>query len=162
MQTPRIFIAYAPRAGLRCALAYLSSRHDAYGWFTGPSADATLASAYFVLDEYYTPRETRYIEVPPGELHAGAIDDEARCHELARLQDAVAHEWLFYRGDPGAERELALYAAAELACGGDVNLRFERLNRLSKGQANWTFYTPAFEHGVLETLSRRWPLDYRV
>ena len=161
MQTPRIFVAYAPRAGLRCALAYLASRRDVYGWFTGPGADAALASAFFMLYDYYTPRETQCLLVPSSELHAGAIDDEARCHELAHLQDAFAHEWLVYRGDADAPAEIERYAAAELACGSDVGLRFERLNRLAKEQANWTWYSPGFEHGVLEALAKRWPLDYR-
>ena len=159
MQTPRTFIAYAPRAGLRCALAYLPAGHDVLGWFTG-SADGRVESAYFLLEDYYSPRETRYVAVPAGDLHSSWGVDEARCHELARLQDTFAREWLFYRDDPRAPGELGQYARGELAAG-EVNVRFERLNRLSRLQPNWTWYSPQFEHGVLETLARHWPLDYR-
>lgn len=161
MNTPRIFLCYAPRgAGLRCAVAYVAAGRDAHGWFTGPG-EAEMESAYFVLEDYYTPRETRYVAVADSELHSKWTADEAMCHELARLQDAFAHEWLFYRGDPGAEAQLAQYAQGELAAG-IVSIRFDKLARLSKEQPNWTFYSPEFEHGVLETLSRHWPLDYRA
>lgn len=159
-RTPQIFLAYAPRAGLRCAVAYLASGNDVYGWFTGP-VDGRLESSYFVLEDYYTADETRYVAVAEGDLHSGWTSDEARCHELAALQDAFVHEWLFYAADPGAAAQLEEYARGELAAG-EAAIRFERLNRFSKLQPNWTCYSPEFEHGVLECLARRWRLDYRI
>ena len=161
MHTPNIFLAYAPRLGLRCAVAYLSSGRDAYGWFTGLAADGAMRSAYFVLEDHYAPTETRYIEVREDGLHSAWTTDEARCHEMASLQDAFSHEWLAVRGDPAAEADLGKYAQGELAAG-DVNIRFERLSRLDKDQPTWTFYSPHFEDGVLKTLSRHWPLDFRA
>ncbi|HXZ48819.1 MAG TPA: hypothetical protein VEG27_07340 [Usitatibacter sp.] len=161
MRTPRIFLCYAPRAGLRCAVAYLATERDAYGWFTGQS-DRGHESAYFVLEDFYTPRETRYVAVPEADLHSRWTRDEAMCHELARLQEAFTREWLFYRSDPRAKSELESYAQAELASGGGANIWFERLNRLSKLQANWTYYSHDCEHAVLKYLGERWPLDYRV
>lgn len=161
MNTPRIFLCYAPRGpGLRSAVIYVPAGNDARGWFTGPGEHG-LESAYFDLQDYYTQHQTRYVAVPDDELHSRWTRDEAMCHELARLQDTFTHEWLFYRGEPGAALQLADYARGELAAG-EVNIRFERLARLSKLQPNWTFYSPEFEHGVLETLSRHWPLDYCV
>jgi hypothetical protein len=159
MQTPAIFMAYAPRAGLRCAIAYLTSHRDVYGWYTG-GVDGRLESAYFVLEDYYSPGGSRFAAVAEGDLHSGWTAGEARRHELARLQDAFVHEWLVYRAQPEAIAQLDEYARAELAAG-DVMVRFERLNRFSKLQPNWTYYSPAFEHGVLQGLAKHWALDYR-
>jgi hypothetical protein len=161
MQTPNIFIAYAPRgAGLRCALAYLTSERDAYGWFTGPRHDTSVASCYFLLEGLFGKAATRYEAVDAADLHSGWLLDEARRHELARMQETLVREWLFYRDDPRATAELEAYAEAELAAG-EVNLRFERLAKLDKGQPNWTYYTPHFERTVLRHLAARWPLEYR-
>lgn len=160
MRTPRVFLCYAPRAGLRCALAYVPGDRDAYGWFTGPGT-GEMESAYFVLEDFYTPRETRYVAVADAELHSKWTADEARCHELASLQEAFTREWLFYRDDPASAPQLAHYARDELAVG-PVGVRVEQRNRLSKLQADWTYYSHDFEDSVLGFLSRHWPLDYRV
>lgn len=153
-------LCYAPRAGLRCALAYLAGERHAYGWFTGPG-EGHLESAYFVLEDFYTPLETRYVAVADTDLHAKWTRDEAMCHELAQLQETFTREWLFYRTDPQAAAQLEQYALAELALG-DVNVQFERLNRFSRDQALWSHYSHDFEHGVLKCLSKNWPLDYRI
>jgi hypothetical protein len=160
MHNPRTFLCYAPRAGLRCAVAYLANDKDAYGWFTG-LADGRPVSAYFVLEDFFSPREARYLSVANGELHSRWTRDEAMCHELAQLQDAFSGEWLFSRSDPGSAAEVERYAEAELAAG-DVGVRFERLNHFSKDQPNWTCYSHDCEHAVLKGLTTRWPLDYRV
>src|SRR3990172_5653068 len=155
----RIFLAYAPRGvGLRCAVAYLASGRDAYGWFTG-ARNGDLSSGYFVLEQFYSTRETAYIAVHDGDLHSDWLRDEARCQELARMQEAYRREWLFYLSYPDARKQLQIYADAELAVG-LVNIRFERLNRLSKLQPNWTYYSRDFEQGVLKCLAGHWPLDY--
>jgi hypothetical protein len=130
-----------------------------YGWYTG-LADGRLASSYFVLENYYTPAEAGFVAVAEADLHSGWTQDEARCHELARLQDAFVREWLVYGAQPEALPQLDEYARAELAAG-DVMVRFERLGKFSKLQPNWTYYSPHFESGVLQALSKRWPLDYR-
>lgn len=160
MRNPQTFLCYAPRAGLRCALVYLAGDRNAYGWFTGPG-EARLESAYFLLEDYYTSRETRYQAVADGDLHSKWTSDEAMCHELAQLQEAFRREWLFYRADPHAAAQLDHYAQSELAIG-DVNVKFELLNRFSKAQADWTHYSHDFEHGVLKFLGKHWPLDYRL
>jgi hypothetical protein len=162
MDTPKVFLAYAPRgAGLRCAIAYLASGHDAYGWFTGPCLDLSVASRYFLLENLYGATHARYEEVGETELHSIWSLEEARRHELARLQEAFRHEWLCYRGDPRSAADLAAYASAELAAG-EVNVRFARLALFSKLQPNWTFYSPGFERTVLRHLAKRWPLEYAV
>ena len=160
MRTPNLFLAYAPRgAGLRCALVYLASGRDVYGWFTGPREDGATAAAFFLIEDFYTNRPTRYAAVDHADLHSAWALDEARRHELARTQEAFAHEWLFYRDDAPAAAELEAYAEAELAAG-KVNVRFERLARFSTQQPNWTYYSPHFERPVLRHLARRWPLEY--
>jgi hypothetical protein len=160
LRTPAIFLAYAPRGvGLRCLVAYLTWNRDAYGWFTGPREDGTLASEYFLLENFYSTGPMRYAASSPEDLHSGWLD-EARCHELARTQDAVAHEWLFHRDDPGAKAALEAYARDELAIG-EVNIRHDRLGKLYKLHPNWTYYSTAFERPVLKCLAGRWPLEYR-
>ena len=161
MQTPNIFIAYAPRgAGLRCALAYLASERDVYGWYTGPRADGRIAAQYFLSEDFQTTRPARDAAVDHADLHSRWALDEARRHELAQMQEAFARAWLVYRNDLRAARELASYARAELAAG-EVNLLFERIAELSKLQPNWTYYSPRFERSVLRHAAKRWPLEYR-
>ena len=161
MRTPNVFLAYAPRgAGLRCALAYLASERDVYGWFIGQRPDASLASAFFLLEDFYSSRETRYEAVEDASLHSAWALDEARRHEAARMQETFSREWLFYADDPRAAAELQAYAEAELSAGGAVNVRIERLAKFSRLQPNWTFYSAGFERPVLHFLAKRWPLDY--
>ena len=160
MKDPHTFIAYAPRgAGLRCALAYLASPRDLYGWYTGPRDDGRFAAAFFLSEGFYTNRPVHYEAVDHAELHSAWLLDEPRRHELARMQDAFAREWLFYRDDPRAPAELQAYADAELAVG-EVNVRFARLAGFSTLQPNWTHYSSGFEHAVLRHLAKRWSLEY--
>jgi hypothetical protein len=140
MRDPEVFLAHAPRGpGLRCALAYVQDGRDVYGWFTGLRGDASVASRYFLLENFYANAPTRYEEA--AELHADWSLDEARRHELARVQEAFAREWLVF-GE------------------GAVSVRPERLTRFSTLQPNWTHYSPRFEHAVFKALAKRWPLDY--
>jgi hypothetical protein len=161
MRTPNVFLAYAPRgSGLRCAVAYLTAGSDAYGWFVGPREDTSVASGFFLLQDLYTAGEASYDAVQQDALHSRWALDEARRHALAGMQEAFAREWLFFRDDPRAAKELQAYAEAELAAG-EVSLRFARLAKLSKLQPNWTYYSPGFERTVLRHLAKRWPLEYR-
>lgn len=146
MQTPNVFIAYEPRMlSLHCALAYLKSGDDAYGWFTGPRRDGTVASCYFLLERFYANAPDCYAAVDHADLHSAWLLDEARRHELARMQASFADEWLLNWEDPR-----------------EVSLRAERLERLSRSHAVWTFYSPSFERPVLKHLARHWPLAYRL
>lgn len=161
MREPEVFLAYAPRGpGLRCAVAYLKKGPDVYGWFTGLRGDGTLASAYFLLAGFYASAPTRYEAVDPSDLHSAWSLDEERRHELASTQEAFAREWLVYRDDAMAPRQLQAYDEAELGVG-ELLVRFERLGKFSTLQPNWIHYSPGFERPVLSSLARRWPLDYR-
>lgn len=160
MQTPRIFICYAPRGGgLRCALAYLPAGGAVRGWYLGRS-ERGLESAYFEIEGYYSRGAMRFRAVPEGELHSTWIDDAA-AHELAALQEALVNEWLFYADEPGAALQLAAYGELGLPAG-EVGVRADKLTRLDQTDANWTYYSAGFEHGVLEALSKRWTLDLRA
>ena len=160
MQTPNVFLAYAPRGvGLRCALVYLRSGRDACGWFTGPCLDLSVASRYFVLERFYSAAPARYEDVDQAALHSAWLLDEAQRHELARMHEAFVREWLCYRSDSWAAVDFAAFARAELAAGA-ISVRFARLAVFSKLQPNWTYYSPGFEYGVLRHLARRWPLEY--
>ena len=161
MRNARVFLAYAPRgSGLRCAIVYLADHADAYGWFTGPRDDTSVASQYFVLEGLYTAAAARYQAVAPEALHSTWLLDEACRHQLARLQDSFAREWLFYRDDARADWEQRAYAEAELACGA-VGIRFDKLAKFDTQQPNWTFCSPGFERTVLRHLAKRWPLEFR-
>jgi hypothetical protein len=139
MRIPNIFMAYAPRgAGLRCALAYLGAERDIYGWYTGPRADGELAAEFFLIEDFYTNRPTRFSSADTGALHSRWALDEDRRHELARMQEAFAREWLVVPGDARAPAELEAYANAERS-----------------------YYSPHFERSVLRHLAKRWPLEYR-
>jgi hypothetical protein len=160
MGQPRVFLAYAPRGvGLRCAIAYLVSERDVYGWFTGPGLEGR-GSLYFVLEDFYSNTGTRYVAAQTLDLHTGWIMDQKRCHELAALQEAFAAEWLFDRDDPDRTGELGAFSHAQLATS-DMNVRYEKLGKFSKLQPNWTYYSKDFERPVLNFLAKRWPLEYR-
>jgi hypothetical protein len=162
MRKPGVFLAYEPRTiGLRCALACLGSQRDVYGWFTGPCSDGSIASCYFVLEDFYHNAPTRYAVVNQADLHSHWALDEARRHQLARMQKVFAREWLLEREDPGAAKELQAYAEAGLAAG-EVNVRFGRLAQFSTAQPDWIYCSPRFERSVLRQLDKRWPLEYRV
>lgn len=135
MQAPNIFIAYEPGIGLHCGLAYLRSGADAYGWFTGLRRGGGVASCYFLLERFYANAPDCYEAVDDADLHSAWALDEARRHELARMQAQVNEEWL---------REP------------------ERLERFSRAHRIWTFYSPGFERPVLKHLARHWPLAYRL
>jgi hypothetical protein len=145
MQTPSIFLAYEPRpGGLHCALAYFKSGGDAYGWFTGPRRDASVASCYFLLEDFYANAPGRYEAVDHADLHSAWLLDERRRHELAQMQERFANGWLLNWQE------------------GEVGVRAERLEKFSRLHAPWTFYSPGFARPVLKHLARQWPLAYRL
>jgi len=157
------FLAYAPRGpGLRCALAYLLSEEDVYGWFTGLRHDGSTASCYFLLADFYANAPTSYEAVDQSDLHAHWSLAEARRHELAAMQEAFAREWLFYRGNLEAPAELQTYAENDLAASEEVNVRFERLSRLSDGSELLTYRSPGFDRMVIKHLAKHWPLAYHL
>ena len=113
MKNRQVFIAYAPRGpGLYCALAYLATELDVYGWFTGPCRDGTLARRFFLLENFHADGLVRHEAVDQADLHSAWSLDNGRRQELAAMQEAFAGEWLFYRDDPRAAAELKSYAAA--------------------------------------------------
>lgn len=149
MSTPEIFLAHAPRGeGLRCALAYLAGERDVYGWFTGPRKDASIASCYFLIEGYHSNRPMAYEAVDLADLHSAWSLDEARRHELARMQEAVVREWLQDRDVPAGWTGL--------------QVRWDMLPRFSTQQPTWTHYSPGFARGVLRVLARHWPLAYHA
>jgi len=149
MRTPEIFLAHAPRgAGLRCAVAYLGDERDVYGWFTGPRDDASVASCFFLIENYYTNRPMAYEAVDQADLHSSWSLDEARRHELVQMQEAFSHEWLQDTDVP-----------AGLV---PPQVRRDKLARFSTLQPNWTCYSPGFARGVLRFLAERWPLGYHA
>jgi hypothetical protein len=173
---PQVFLAYTPRGvGLCCALMYLKSERDVSGWFTGARDNETV-SAYFLLEDFYARSGTRFYASEGSDLYGGwrydyaarparrlatpARVEDALCHLLEHAQDAFFAEWLFGRGAPDAAADAHAYAEAELAMS-EVNIQYRMLNRLSRHQPTWTYYSHGFEQPVLRFLARHWPLDYR-
>lgn len=155
----KTFIAYAPRgAGLLCALFYVPVGNDVYGWYLG-GRDGVLESAYFRLEEFYTPLDARLVTVPDAELHAGRLAEAPLCQALARMQETLRREWLWDRADAVAAAELALYREAELALG-EINVRFALLEKFDRSQPTWTYWSEGFERSVLRGLAKRWLLDF--
>jgi hypothetical protein len=155
----RTFIAYSPRgAGLLCAVLYVPVANEVYGWYLG-GRDGVLESAYFRLEQFYTPLDTRLVTVPDADLHAGRLADEALCHALAGMQESLRREWLWDRADPVAPAELAHFHEAELALG-EINVRFALLQKFDRSQPTWTYCSEGFERSVLRGLAKRWGLDF--
>jgi len=173
-EDPQSFIAYAPRGfGLLCALVYAAHGNDLSGWWIGP-VDNAYHPAYFLVVDYYTPRESAFYTSRGGDLYGGwvrdydakypdldtpvPVDDEL-AHRLERMQFVFAQEWLSFPGDANAEAEANRYREAELAHQ-DVNLRFERLGKLDKDQPVWIYRSAKFDANILKRLARSWPLLY--
>lgn len=72
MGQPKVFLAYAPRGiGLRCAVAYLASGADVYGWFVEPCEDTSVARRYFLIENLHAAELQAYAEA---ELAAGDVN----------------------------------------------------------------------------------------
>jgi len=176
MNTPSVFLAYAPRgAGLMCAVAWFSRGDDVFGWWGG-ARGAEFACSYFLAEDFYAGGGTRLLATDGNDLYGGWTRDythrqpplEERipppdevCHELERLQSQFSREWLVFSHDPEAAAEGSAYRDAELAAG-PVLIRYRKLNKFSKDDAVWTCASPILDRNLLEYLSRRWPLDYRA
>ncbi len=171
---PQCFIAYVPRGvGLMCALVYAVHGEDVYGWWTGP-VNGAYQACFFQLANYFSRNETAFYTSRGGDLYGGwvrdydagsqdlaepvAVDDEL-AHRLEHIQFVFAREWLSFDGDDDAEAEADRYRDAELAHQ-DVNVKFQRLNRLDKDQPVWIYRSPGFDAQILKRLARDWPLQY--
>jgi len=175
MGTPQCFIAFAPfGVGIMCAVTCFERGADVYGWWVG-ARDTEYQTAYFRLEDFYTPRETRFLATIGSDLYGGwrylysskpseldqpaAVDDDA-AHELERVQDQFVTEWLFFEGDEREKEERVEYDKANFPLRA-VNLRPSRLRRFDQRQPVWVHRSGAFDGGVLAYLQRYWPLDYR-
>jgi hypothetical protein len=175
MRTPQCHLAFAPfGVGVMCALTCFERNNDVYGWWIG-ARDTEYQSAYFRLEDFYTPHDTRFLATGGSDLYGGwrylysartpqldepvPVEDEA-AHELDRVQDQFVTEWLFFEGDERSERERVAYDQANFPLRA-VNLRPVRLRRFDQSQPVWTHRSGEFDAGVLHYLQRYWPLDYR-
>jgi hypothetical protein len=145
-----------------------------YGWYTGAQASEFPAS-FFMLERFYSRHATAFyrthvsdvyadwfLEFPPIEqqLDRPVPVPEAICHELEHLQFVFAQEWLFYRDDPQRGQEVAIYHDTGLPVQ-SVNIKSQRLNKLNKDAAVWTYSMQGFDLNVLDHLSGNWQLDYK-
>ena len=176
MSTPAAFLAYAPRgAGLLCGVVYRSWGDHVAGWWTG-AAQAEARSAYFLAEHFFGPAHRTLLASEGNDLYGGWQYDFSRsrapladpvpcedglCHELERIQFQFSREWLVFDDDPEAIAESEAYADGELSTG-PVLIRHAMLNKLSKGNAVWTYGSPTLDLNVIGFLAARWPLDYRA
>jgi hypothetical protein len=174
--TPQSLIAYAPYGvGLQCALIYFQQGSDVYGWWIG-ARNSDYHSAYFKLESFFTTKPTRFYASEGMDLYGGwrylysarepaldkpvPVEDEAS-HELERVQDVFATEWLFFDTDPDIAAERKAYDGYNMPLG-HVNVRAERLGKLDKHHAVWLYRSHDFQADVLDYLQKFWPLDYRA
>jgi hypothetical protein len=156
-----------------CAMLYIEVGRSIYGWCVGASG-YDYPARFFVLEDYYVAKKTcLYLSVEddvygPWIRREVAIDvtidapvpmPERITHELERAQDAFMREWLFYADDPCSEEQARAYAARDLAVQ-PMNIRADRLNKLSADDVVWTYASPGCDRNVIRTLSQRWTLDY--
>jgi len=87
-----------------------------------------------------------------------AVDDEVS-HQLERLQDAFADEWLWIRGDRGTEQEAAAYASTELPLKRSMS-GTGRWGSLPRTGSGWIHQSHGVNLDVVAYLTARWPLDY--
>lgn len=175
MLMPNVHIAYTPRgAGLLCAMFYAEINGDVFGWWTG-HRDGSYPAAFFKLENFYSVQDTGFFATDGSDLYGGwyydygssrpvldspiPVNDDL-CHELIRLQDAFVAEWLFYSsGSTVAGDEESAYGARDLPVQA-VNVKSRKLNKLIQEDVIWRYSTHDFDPGVLDYLSRRWPLEY--
>jgi hypothetical protein len=171
---PEHYIAYSPRGpGLQCATVYFVHGQDVYGWWIG-FRDYQYPSAFFKLEKFFSTADTVFYATDGSDVYGGwrynyasskpKLDapipiDEEPCHQLERLQDAFAGEWLWIRGDPGTEQDAAAYASAELATE-RVNVRYRALGKFAKDSPVWIHQSHGVNLDVVAYLTARWPLDY--
>jgi hypothetical protein len=175
MAVPQTYFAYAPRgAGLMCAVVYIEAGKDVYGWWIGHQ-DGSFPSAFFKLGNFFSTVATSFIATEGSDLYGGwnidystgrlkLIDppfpvEEDMSHELERLQDEFAAEWLFFEDAEGIKEEVDAYHSQDLPVLG-VNIKSRKLNKLDKNDVVWTHWSKDFDREILDYLTARWPLEY--
>lgn len=174
MTTPRIFIAFAPQGvGLLCAIVYVAQGRDLYGWWVG-ARNGDYSSAYFKLENFYSAEPSPFFATKGSDIYGGwqfdyaedppeldkpvAVDEEI-CHQLDKLQDEFAAEWLFFRDSADSEEDEAAYRREALPMQ-DVNVKSKQLNKFDKSDVVWRYFSRNVEDEVIEYLALSWPLDY--
>jgi hypothetical protein len=175
MSQAHVHLAYAPRGpGLLYAVMWFAVADDILGWFIG-ARDGEHVASYFVLQDYYSSKETRFfrsleddVRGSWAEVRASGAEEpspspvpEDASHELNRLQDAFVRHWLFFDDDPEAGAEGEALRQRELPVR-HANIRASQLDKLQTGAAVWHHDSPDTDRSVLIHLSRRWPLDFEA
>lgn len=174
MRQPFAYLAYAPRGpGLLCAVVLFNAEANVYGWYTG-AAGAAFPASFFMLEDFYSVRDTVFyrslqddvysgwaIVKPEGEDELGrpAPVPEEACHELEQIQNAFVQEWLFYADDSESQAEAEGYRRQDLPVRA-VNIKSRKLNKLERHDGVWTYAMPGIDLNIIDTLKKRWSLDY--
>ena len=176
MAQAHVHLGYSPRGvGLLYAMLWREHENDILGWLIGDK-DGEPIACYFLLQGYYEAGSPRFLRTLQDDVYGPWVEatssgdaprplpdvlSEPICHELLQLQQQLCRHWLFFSEEPGVEAEAAALAARELAVR-RVNVRAKRLDKFRHGAAVWRYDAPGADVHVLNRLSRRWPLDYRV
>ncbi len=173
MVEPQTFLLYAPRdPGIMCALFYCVSDRNILGWYVG-SSDGEFPARYFMMEHY--PTDTRFLVSSQSDLRGPWLSrsrsaesplkacpvPEPLRDELARMQQAFVHEWLFYADDREAAGDINAYGERELSVQ-PVNIRASRLAQLHTGAALWRYASHGFDRKALDDLMEHWSLDHRA
>lgn len=176
MTTAATFFAYAPQGpGVMCAVFYVVHEKDVYGWWIG-SEEGEFPPAYFMLENFYSTRDTRFYATQGNDVYGGCIIDYTEghkpldeplplpqdlCHELEQQQSAFVREWLFFADDRDAATEVAAYEQTGLPVQ-PVNIREKRLHKFERHGPVWTYASPGIDMNLIDYIRERWPLDYRL
>jgi len=170
------FLAYAPRGpGVMCALFYFAAERDIYGWWIG-SAGGEFLPAYFLLKDFFSADDNHCYATRGGDLYGGwhydyereqpalaepLAGDDAPRHLLQELQHEFCREWLYFADDPAAAAEVAESERYGFPVQ-PVNIQRRKLARFDTHDVVWTYASPKADSNVIDYLSQRWPLDYRL
>lgn len=157
-----------------CAVVCIETGNDVHGWWIGYQ-DGGFTPAFFRLENFFSTLPTSFLATEGSDLYGGWKTDystgkpkpvdpplpveEAMIHDLERLQDEFAAEWLFFEDAEGTSGEVDAYHGHDLPVLG-VNIKSRKLNKLDKNDVVWTYCSGDFDREILDYLTARWPLEY--
>lgn len=146
-----------------CALSYIESDHDVYGWHL-EAVRHRFTAEYFMLEDYFANTKTllyRSIEddvygawirdFPPSENPIHCPLPEIARHTLEQMQFELIQEWLFFQDDPASAAEVAAYRSQNLPLH-IVNVKAKRLSRCNKHKNLLIYASPGFNFYIVDFL----------
>ena len=166
MMQPKIYIAATTGStGSTSAMLHLELDSNVYGWFLEAS-DRQVSAGFFMLENFYAhcpPVLYRSVaddvygdwirDHPPGNDLMRCPVPDCVVHELERLQSKLAHDWLYFDGEPCSAVESAAYHQHGMDRRA-ANIRSRKLNRLVRDNGGRHHWTTGFDQNVLDYLQK--------